>query len=131
MRIREEKCLKDLAERCGKTFEELQDVILHSAFQDLEGCNYDNDTQFFGSRFIEFIDDEDEFRYPIEKKLGKITDEEFDCILEAVCMGEGDCPICGGDMCLIEENDTFDWNTGEWREGDYMVWVCDCCGFSK
>lgn len=52
MRIKEEKCLKDLAERCGKSFEELQDVILLSAFPDMEGSNYDNDTQFFGSRFI-------------------------------------------------------------------------------
>lgn len=128
MRIREEKSLKDIAERLGKSFEELQDVILHSVFLDMDCVSYENDTQFFGSMFSEFVDDEDDFRYRIEKTLGKITDEDFDNILNSVCMGNGDCPICGGTMLLQEHDDKFDFETGEWKEGTYRDWICDCCG---
>lgn len=131
MRIKEDKCLKDLAERKGKSFEELEDAVLHAIFTDMDEVNYDNDTQFFGSQFWEFVDDEDEFRYGIEEKTGKISDDEFDDILHAVCMGNGDCPMCGGTMWVQDHDDKFDWATGEWIEGTFRDWVCDCCGYTK
>lgn len=121
MRIRGNKYVKALAERLGISEDCLFGLILET------GIIEDNQ-DWYGGTLAECLD-EQEAREAIETQIGSIGDDEFDCLMQCVIMGDGDCPICGGEMEITDEVGYWD-ETGIWI-ADERVEVertCNVCG---
>lgn len=136
MKITKTERLEWLASEAGKTTEELAKVLV----EELVKADIIPDTQeayrttisshwadWFGELSIDYI-------CGIFHRAGiaKVRYEHIDALMSLRFVGEGDCPICGGTMEVVEFEERQIAGDGYTTPREYeRVWeekICPCCG---
>lgn len=136
MNIRKDKELNILAKASGMNEKEVSTIIVNEL---LKSEMIQDEEENFGFTLFEIID-----RYtPVSDVINIITatgisvvrSEHLNAFLSLVLMGNGDCPICGGNMEITDGEYKFSGGDGYITPHEYdPIWeekTCKICGHKE
>lgn len=134
MNFKETDNLIELARLAGKTENEafgwgceLMKKVLDNGFIDEDSDSYGRTLEDAITYWENKPKVADVCRVLNEMGIQRITDEIWDKYMNLVCMGDGDCPECGGDMEITSD----DWRVDDTGMPYNPYMKCNYCGHTE